>query len=256
MAIIKLNRQKLKKFSERKDHSWATATNMAKKFLCAFDFDHTLLDANSDMKIQQAYNTYPVAEYLRVLGLKNGMVCYLHETFRFHYPKVVSKSDFHHTLNQLPLVHGLHDCIEQLHNLGGELIVVSDANNYFITHVLRHQNLLSHFSEVFANPAEFDQKGQLVIRPYMSADCKLSSKNLCKGKVLKDYVKKRKQEGQKFSFVCFAGDGVMQRYSVYIIIYCDISVNFLGKRLLSNAHSQENWHGLSKSWIFHCRYDW
>jgi len=182
---------------------------MSKKFLMAFDFDHTVVDANSDMEIQLRYQTIPVPEYLRVMGVQHGDVCYLHETFRFHYTTDVTKSDFHHTLNQLPLVHGLYDCITELHKLGGEIIVISDANYYFIQHVLKHHNLLKHISKIFSNPSGFDAKGQLIIRPYMSnLKCTFSSRNLCKGKVLKDYVKMRKLEGQKFLFVGFAGDGI------------------------------------------------
>lgn len=39
-------------------------------------------------------------------------------------------------------------------------------------------------------------------------ECTLSSRNLCKGKVLMDYVKRRWKAGQKFDFVGFAGDGI------------------------------------------------
>ena len=130
------------------------------------------------------------------------------ELFRFHYPAEIGKKEFHAVLDNVPFVPGLPECIIELKRLGGELIVISDANSYFIRHVLQHHKLLKHFNEIFSNPGYIDNQGQLIISPYMNnLECKLSSRNLCKGKVLQDYVKRRKSEGQPFVFVGFAGDG-------------------------------------------------
>jgi pyridoxal phosphate phosphatase PHOSPHO2 len=107
------------------------------------------------------------------------------------------------------MVPGVLDSIETLKRLGAELVVVSDANSFFITHVLEHVGVLPRFSEIITNPAHFDEKGQLSISPYHNnLECHLSSRNLCKGKVLQDYIAKRAKEGTKFLFVGYCGDGI------------------------------------------------
>ena len=66
------------------------------------------------------------------------------------------------------------------------------------------------FEDVYSNPAEFDDQGQLVINPYhFNAFCNLSSPNLCKGQVLEEHRKKQEtKHGRRFAFAGFAGDGV------------------------------------------------
>ncbi len=178
-------------------------------FLFAFDFDHTILDGNSDLMVQAAYNVEPIPEYFKVMAKERGTVTYLQELFRFHYPREIRKKDYHSVLDNIPFVPGLPECIVELKRLGAELIVVSDANSYFIRHVLQHHKLLKHFSEIFSNPGYVDSKGQLIISPYMNnVECKMSSRNLCKGKVLMDYIQKRSNEGHSYVFVGFAGDGI------------------------------------------------
>ncbi len=178
-------------------------------FLFAFDFDHTIVDGNSDLMIQAAYNVEPIPEYFKVEAREGKSITYMQEIFRFHYPSIIRKRDHHAVLDNIPFVPGIPECIINLKKLGGELIVISDANSYFIEHTLKHHKLWRHFNDVFSNPGYIDKKGQLVISPYMNnLECKMSSRNLCKGKVLIDYVKRRNREGQSFAFVGFAGDGI------------------------------------------------
>ena len=150
-------------FSFASGMAGGTGNNKA-LFLFAFDFDHTIIDANSDLQIQEAYNTEPVPEYLKVVAKDRGWVTYMQEMYRFHYTTDVSRKDFHQELNSMPFVPNMPECFAQLKKLGGELIVISDANTYFIRHTLQHHRLLKHFNDVFANPSHFDHKGQLIIR--------------------------------------------------------------------------------------------
>ncbi len=178
-------------------------------FLFAFDFDHTLVDGNSDVMVQNAYGIEPVFEYLSVSATEHRVTTYKKEGYLFHYPRSIKRKDYHKVLNNIAFVPGMRSCVAQLKKLGAELIVISDANTYFIEHTLRHHKLNKHFSKVFSNPAHFDDNGRLIIMPYMdNLDCNMSSRNLCKGKALEDYIRQRKEEGQSFAFVVFAGDGI------------------------------------------------
>ncbi len=175
----------------------------------AFDLDHTLLDGSSDMMIQAACNVKPACERLTVTTKERGVVRFRHRKDRFHYPKRLQERDFRALLNRISLSPGIPECVVALKRLGGELICISDANDFYITHVLERHSLSWCFDGVYANFASFDPRdGRLVISPYMTnLRCELSSKNMCKGKALMDHLRKRGYEGRSFEFVGYAGDG-------------------------------------------------
>ncbi len=177
-------------------------------FLFAFDFDNTLIEANSDLFIQRTFNIKPRMEKMKISFENRGTNIMVHELFRFLYPNTVLQDEYDNALGSIPLVENMTECIYRLKHLGGELIVISDGNTYFIKSCLEYNGVLPFFSKVFANPANFDNNGNLVISPYhVNLECKLSSSNLCKGRVLMEYVQQRVEEGANFLFVAFAGDG-------------------------------------------------
>jgi pyridoxal phosphate phosphatase PHOSPHO2 len=87
----------------------------------------------------------------------------------------------------------MEDCLRGLRELGCEIIIISDSNTIFIDHILRENHMLDLFDEVFTNPAHWDeqQPNLLHVKPFHhNEDCLLSGKNLCKGKVLQNYIAK------------------------------------------------------------------
>ena len=53
------------------------------------------------------------------------------------------------------------------------------------------------------------QLGKLVIKPFThQTECPLSGPNMCKGKILDDYISSRKQEGVNFSSIFYAGKDI------------------------------------------------
>jgi len=89
-----------------------------------------------------------------------------------------------------------------------EIIIISDSNSIFISELLEASNLSRYVKKVFTNPAAFNELGKLVIKPFThQTECPLSGPNMCKGKILDDYISSRKQEGVNFSSIFYAGDG-------------------------------------------------
>ena len=69
----------------------------------------------------------------------------------------------------------------------------------------------SSFDEIYTNPAKFNEEGQLVVQPYeYQTECDLSERNLCKAKVMLDYIKNK-----DYAFVCYAGDGGNENGALY-----------------------------------------
>ncbi len=179
-------------------------------FLLAIDFDDTVVDANTDLFIQQYLNVKPLMERIKLVYEKDSRPGLSHgEIYRYYYPATKTKYEYNSALEAVPLVKNLPECIVDLKRLNGELIILSDANSYFIEHILGHNDLRKHFQEIFANPSRFDDKGNLVIVPYHhNLECQLSTVNLCKGRVLTEYLQRRSREGVTFKFVAVAGDGI------------------------------------------------
>ncbi len=69
-----------------------------------------------------------------------------------------------------------------------------------------HKKLIK---EIYTNPAVFDERGCLKISYYHDQDwCKLSTRNLCKGSILDEHIKKARNERDiTFSHVAYVGDG-------------------------------------------------
>ena len=94
---------------------------------------------------------------------------------------------------------------KSVEELSATIIIISDSNSQFISHILKVKNLDHLVDKVFTNPASWSQDGLLSIQPYHHQDaCKLSTKNLCKHSIMEDYIKNC---GRSFSFVCYTGDG-------------------------------------------------
>ncbi|GFW90516.1 hypothetical protein TNCV_2839631 [Trichonephila clavipes] len=180
------------------------------KILVCIDFDKTLIDCNTDVEIKSLLDGKEVPEEIESLAIvSKGWTAYMKELFIFMHKNNVTKDDYIRCLTQLPLVPGMPELLKQMHASGYcEIIILSDANSFFVQSILRHIQLNEVISKVFTNPAEFDEDGCLQIREFQNqTSCKRCPPNLCKGAVLVTYLAKRMVEGMQFSRTLYIGDG-------------------------------------------------
>ncbi|KAL4855681.1 putative phosphatase phospho2 [Chlorella vulgaris] len=151
--------------------------------LLAWDFDWSLVEENSD--------TFEAA---RQLGRTQADVeAALHAT------------PLHSALADL-----LHACLAAVGNQAVDIVVLSDANTVYIDTILSYRGLRHLVREVHTNPAGWDASGTLRVQPYHASPHGCSHRcpaNLCKGKVLQEYLGRRRAEGQQYSRVLYVGDG-------------------------------------------------
>jgi pyridoxal phosphate phosphatase PHOSPHO2 len=166
--------------------------------IAAFDFDHTLIDVNSDTYIDKLLIKdtgtkrfkYPdtvedLYEKFNWTHRMNGVFEYMNKNHS------ISKSDLIDCLNEIKINNSMIDVIKKLYNNGYKLSVISDANTIFIETILRQNNVYDNFHKIFTNPADFDETGRLNVRPFSEIfnkdgtpfDCstKICSTNICKG---------------------------------------------------------------------------
>lgn len=172
-----------------------------------FDFDHTLIDCNSDpWVVDQLGATQLMNSLMRVLpwtSLMDRMMLELHQQGK-------TVGDIEQSLKTIPVCLEMIRAIKSAHSLGCDLRIVSDANSFYIKTILENYDLLQYFSEIHTNPASVDNDGRLRIFPYHSYTvaahgCELCPANMCKGAIV-DVIQRSFLPESKKRFI-YLGDG-------------------------------------------------
>jgi pyridoxal phosphate phosphatase PHOSPHO2 len=182
---------------------------MMRRLLMAFDFDHTIINDNSDIVVRNMLGQTPVPENVKQLHRTDGWTTYMQQIFRLVQGKGVSQEQIRAAVQSIPYTPGMDSLLNSLHKRGNcEVIIISDSNSVFISDWLEGASASHIVHRTFTNPAWYDEEGQLQIKMYHEQDwCKISTKNLCKGHILQSYLAERAQEGIKFDHIGYVGDG-------------------------------------------------
>ncbi|BES99745.1 Hypothetical protein phosphate phosphatase Hypothetical proteinOSHypothetical proteinO2 [Nesidiocoris tenuis] len=172
------------------------------KLLAAFDFDHTIVDDNSDVVARRLLKCNAP-----IFDQGTCWTDYMQQIFELLQKQGTTPQEIRKAIIGMKEVKGFAKLVNFLYSADAEIIVISDANEYFIEKWLRSKKLDHVVAHVFTNPAEFDG-GTLRIQKHHKQDwCALSSENLCKGHILENYIEKRKVEGVEFDKILYVGDG-------------------------------------------------
>ena len=179
----------------------------APKILAVFDFDHTLVDGNTDTWI---LDLYPMSRQ-QMKQQKSEGCCWtdiMHGIFKLLHGQNVKKQDYERCFVSLPFTEGMKETCDFLRNKKIPSIIISDSNSYFIEHLLQRDSLQELFSNIYTNPASWSEDGCLNVERYHSHACKRCPQNLCKGKVLRKYIDEYKiKTRQEIDCVVYVGDG-------------------------------------------------
>lgn len=182
---------------------------MMQKLLVAFDFDHTIIEANSDIVIRKLIPNNEIPDDIKHLYRSDGWTTYMQEIFKILHRIGISKEKVIQTCHTFEETNGMINLITELKKtLGADIIIISDSNSVFIEEWLKYHNLSRHIDRVYTNPAKFNEEGLLTIQKYHKQDwCKLSTKNLCKGYILESYIKEQIVKKGCYNVVAYVGDG-------------------------------------------------
>jgi pyridoxal phosphate phosphatase PHOSPHO2 len=98
------------------------------------------------------------------------------------------------------------DCFEIAKNGGAEIIIISDANTFYISSITKAKGIDHFISNTITNPGLIDSVGRLSIARHSTESHNCPNKcalNLCKGKELLEYMAKFGPYDQ----IIYAGDG-------------------------------------------------
>ena len=173
-----------------------------KSFLFVFDFDQTLLEKNTDVDIQKLAPNGEIPKDIHDIAKSEGWTAFVNACLKYFHEQNISKDQIIEFIKNMPYVNGAIEMIKTLkHEYQADIIIVSDANSVYIEESLKNADILQCFSEIYTNPGEFRENGQLIVTPFTNqTECKLSAINQCKGKIVLDYIKDK-----DFAFICYAG---------------------------------------------------
>nr|XP_020853023.1 phosphoethanolamine/phosphocholine phosphatase isoform X2 [Phascolarctos cinereus] len=179
------------------------------RFLITFDFDETIVNENSDESIVRAAPGQKLPDSLRATFREGFYNEYMQRVFQYLGEQGVKPQDFRKVYEDIPLCPGMTDLFQFLTKQGScfETILISDANTFGVESSLRASGYLGLFRKVFSNPSGPDERGLLVLQPFHKHSCTRCPANMCKHKVLGDYLRERAQDGVHFEHLFYVGDG-------------------------------------------------
>lgn len=180
-----------------------------KRFLIFFDFDETIVDETSDDMVVQAAPGQHLPSWLKDTYQPGRYNEYMQRVLAYLAEHGVTESDIRNIMEKLPATPGMLTLFQFLRTRQDfEVVLVSDANTFFIESWLRRNGVRQIFHRIFTNPATFNKDGRLVMRPFHSHECLRCPDNMCKQAVVGDYVSRRTQErGRPYQRVFYVGDG-------------------------------------------------
>ncbi|KAG0242745.1 phosphatase phospho-type [Mortierella sp. GBAus27b] len=166
------------------------------KRLVVFDFDWTLIEADSDYWVMEklggdlAKIQADLVEVVQWTDLQDQLLGQLHE-------RGITQQDLEKSLRQIPFTQEMITALRLMKSQGAELYILSDANTFYIDTILKAFEIDQLFTKVITNPAHFDNQGRLRVVRFHGLDkephgCPLPCHaNLCKGCELQKLIDSR-----------------------------------------------------------------
>ncbi|KAL7378840.1 hypothetical protein ABVT39_019700 [Epinephelus coioides] len=189
----------------------STSIPSDKRFLIFFDFDETIVDETSDDMVVQAAPGQHLPDWLKDTYQPGRYNEYMQRVLGYLAEQGVTESDIRSIMEKIPATPGMPTLFQYIRTrplTDFEVVLLSDANTFFIESWLRRAGARQLFHRIFTNPATFNKDGRLVLRPFHSHDCARCPSNMCKQVVVRDYVARRTQErGRPYQRIFYVGDG-------------------------------------------------
>lgn len=178
------------------------------KNLAVFDFDHTVVEDNSDI-VARNLLTEEIPDDIKNLHKSSGWIAYMSEIFKLLHKSGFRKDRIRSAIVNIPEVNGMKNCMKLIKDHNFVIIIISDSNSEFIQCWNRFNGIEPYVDYVFTNPAKYNNNGLLEIKPYhIQRECRLSSVNLCKGQILNNFINDQFiNHNTKYNFIIYAGDG-------------------------------------------------
>lgn len=180
-----------------------------KKTLMVFDFDHTVVDDNSDTWVIRCLPDQTLPDSVKNTYRKGHWTEFMGRVMNYIGDQQVSPDRVRSVMESIPFTPGMADLLTFIseHKSTIDCIVISDSNTMFIDWILQASGFQAAVDQVFSNPAKVNDLGYMEVQHYHSHDCKRCPVNLCKKKVLELYLSEQSDGGVEYERIFYAGDG-------------------------------------------------
>lgn len=191
--------------------------------LAVFDFDHTIVNYNSDIVARDIINPPSLIPDLK--DYPNNWTQYMQQVFNTINNMKIPAEGIIDIISSMEPVKGMPELMRAIHNNNIDIIVVSDSNSLFIQNWLEHNKLLNIVSCVYTNNATIEN-GLIKIKPYaLQTTCNQCTKNMCKGTIVEEHVLRT---NKKYNKTLYFGDGKNDLCPVLKLTHNDIVFPRLG----------------------------
>ncbi|MFS7965380.1 putative inorganic diphosphatase [Helianthus anomalus] len=181
------------------------ANEGSREMMIIWDFDRTIITEDCDRWVVLETDLTKLFHRVRVsldwIQIIDRMMDELHAQGK-------TINDFVDRLNKFTIDPQMISAIRSAHELGCEMKVLSNANQFFIETILKNNGVYECFSGIISNPTVVDEEGRLRILPYNGRHffphgCNHCPANLCKGIV----IEKIRESDTKKRGIIYIGDG-------------------------------------------------
>ncbi|GJJ73613.1 pyridoxal phosphate phosphatase PHOSPHO2 [Entomortierella parvispora] len=176
------------------------------KNLFVFDFDWTLIEADSDHWVMEKLggltreefeSTYKDVQWTDLQDMLLGRL----------FDRGVTKAHLEATLREIPMMPETIAALQLMKAQGSDLVILSDANTFYVDTILKAHGIDHLFSKIITNPSHFDEQGRLRVARFHGLDkpphgCpRLCAPNLCKGQEFQKVI-----ASQHWEQIVYMGD--------------------------------------------------
>ncbi len=141
------------------------------KTLVVFDFDHTIVDDNSDTWVIRSTPEQTLPDWLKKSYQKGLWTEYMGRVLTYIREQSVQPEHMRAVMESIPFTDGMTELLTFISESKKDIdcIIISDSNSIFIDWVLRASGLKSAIDGVFTNPASIDARGYMSVRCFSRA---------------------------------------------------------------------------------------
>lgn len=217
------------------------------KTLLVFDFDHTVIDDNSDTWVIKCTPKQDLPDWLKNTYQKGHWTEYMGRVLSYIGDQGIREDAIRTVMETMPYTAGMIDLLKFIgqNKERVDCIIISDSNTVFIDWILHAAGAQCAVDRVFTNPAHFDDRGYLDVQCFHSHSCAQCPVNLCKRKVLEDFLERQLMAGLQYQQTVYIGDGGNDLCPVKSLKKSDVAMPRKGyslERLISKLNAGDSRH--------------
>ncbi|XP_058486393.1 pyridoxal phosphate phosphatase PHOSPHO2 [Solea solea] len=214
------------------------------KTLMVFDFDHTVVDDNSDTWVVRCLPGQTLPDSVKNSYRKGHWTEFMGRVMSYIGHQEVSPDRVQSVMETIPFTAGMTDLLSYISQNKSTIdcIIISDSNTMFIDWVLHAAGLQAAVDRVFTNPAKFNELGHMEVQCHHSHQCDRCPVNLCKKEVLELYLSDWSDNGVEYAQIFYVGDGGNDLCPTFCLRSHDVVMPRKGytlEKLLTKLEGQE-----------------